>query len=194
MIVDARTYTLKPGATPAYLKGVEEVAWPIQKKHGFDLKGYFTVETDAGPRYTRAGRFQLNEERQIVNSQGHPVLSANGGPILIPEDSIEITIAPDGTVSAGTEAVDRIGIVTFDNHQELRREGTSFFTTDEAPQEAEDARIVQGMLEESNVNAVIEITKLIEIHRTYAANQQLLQDEHERARRAISRLVAPPNT
>ena len=44
MIVDARTYTLRPGATPAYLKNVEEVAYPIQKKHGFDLKGYFTVE------------------------------------------------------------------------------------------------------------------------------------------------------
>ncbi|MBO6784022.1 MAG: NIPSNAP family protein [Alphaproteobacteria bacterium] len=45
MIVDARTYTVKPGQLPAYLKSVEEEGYPLQQKHGFDLAGYFTVET-----------------------------------------------------------------------------------------------------------------------------------------------------
>lgn len=45
MIVDARTYTILPGKMSAYLKTAEEIGLPIQKKHGFNLRGYFTVET-----------------------------------------------------------------------------------------------------------------------------------------------------
>ena len=60
------------------------------------------------------------------------------------------------------------------------------------PQPVIDARVLQGSLEESNVNSVIELTKMISIHRTYAANQRLLQEEHQRVRRAITTLTAPP--
>ena len=47
MIVDARTYSIKPGRVPTFLKNVDEVGSQLQKKHGFELAGYFTVETGA---------------------------------------------------------------------------------------------------------------------------------------------------
>ena len=60
-----------------------------------------------------------------------------------------------------------------------------------APQPAEGARVLQGMLEESNVNAVQELTNMIEVHRAYASNQKVLQDEHDRLRRAIGQIIGP---
>jgi flagellar basal-body rod protein FlgF len=154
--------------------------------------GYFTVQTDRGPRYTRAGRFQLSTDRQLTNSQGHALLTATGQPIVVPPGSNEITVAADGTISAGTESIGRIGVTNFANQQAMKREESNLYSSDAPPQPVAGARVLQGSLEESNINSVIELTKMIGIHRTYAANQKLLQEEHERARRAITTLTAQP--
>ena len=151
--------------------------------------GFFLVETEGGQRFTRSGRFQLNADGQIVNQLGHPVLSATGQPIIIPPDATDIAIAPDGVVSADTTAVGRIGVVNFDNPRAMRREANNIYATEEAPAPVEGARVLQGMLEESNVNAIQEMTNMIEVHRAYASNQRALQDEHERMRRAIRTIV-----
>lgn len=151
--------------------------------------GFFLVETEGGQRFTRSGRFQLNADGQIVNQLGHPVLSATGQPIIIPPDATDIAIAPDGVVSADTTAVGRIGVVNFDNPRAMRREANNIYATEEAPAPVEGARVLQGMLEESNVNAIQEMTNMIEVHRAYASNQRALQDEHERMRRAIRQIV-----
>ena len=153
--------------------------------------GYFAVETDRGPRYTRSGRFQLNADRLIATQQGHPVLSTGGQPISIPPDATEISIASDGTVSADAEVIDTIGVLTFQNPQKMQREPGNLFTAEEQPAPAEATKILQGMLEEANVNAVVEMTRMIEIHRTYSSNQRLLQDEHDRLKQAITRLTRP---
>ena len=154
--------------------------------------GYFTVQTDRGPRYTRAGRFQLSTDRQLTNSQGHALLTATGQPIVVPPGSNEITVAGDGTISAGTESIGRVGVTNFANQQAMKREESNLYSSDAPPQPVPDARVIQGSLEESNINSVIELTKMISIHRTYAANQQLLQEEHQRVRRAITTLTASP--
>ena len=154
-------------------------------------EGYFAVETERGPRYTRSGRFQLNADRLVTTQQGHPVLSAGGQPIAIPPDATEISIATDGTVSADSQVIDTIGVVTFGEPQKMQREFGNLFTADEQPAPTEETKILQGMLEEANVNAVVEMTRMIEIHRTYSSNQRLLQDEHDRQKQAISRLTRP---
>lgn len=156
--------------------------------------GYFMVQTDRGPRYTRAGRFELGIDRQLVNSQGHALLTAAGQPIIMPPGGDTITVATDGTVSSGTEAVGQIGVVNFDNEQLLKREANSLYSADAPAQPAAKPRVIQGSLEQSNVNAVIELTKMIGIHRTYTANQRLLQNEHQRIRRMITTLAGAPRT
>ena len=156
-------------------------------------EAYFTVQTENGPRYTRAGRFQLDANRQIANQQGLPVLGDGGQGITVPPDSGKVTVSSDGTVSAGDAVLGKIGLVKFENPLEMKREGNNLFKAEEPPQPADDARIVQGSLEESNVNAVLEMTRMIQVHRTYTSNQRLLTDEHERMRRAISRITAAPS-
>ena len=153
--------------------------------------GYFIVQADNGQRYTRSGRFQLDADGQITNQLGQPVLSGAGQPVIIPPGTTNISIAPDGTVSAGTEVVGTIGIVTFDDPRAMKREANNLYATDAAPGQAENARVLQGMLEESNVNAIQELTTMIEIHRAYEKNQRVLQDEHDRMRRAIGQIAAP---
>lgn len=160
----------------------------------FDLAvsgdGYFIVGTDAGDRYTRSGRFQLDADGQITNHLGQPVLSAGGQPIVIPPGTRDVSITPDGTVSADTEVVGTVGVVRFENQREMKREANNLYASEEAPQPADKSRVLQGMLEESNVNAVQEMTTMIGVHRAYASNQNMLQEEHDRMRRAIRVIVS----
>lgn len=160
-----------------------------QTGNPFDLAlsgdGYFIVGTDSGQRYTRSGRFQLDADGQLVNHGGQPVLSEAGQPIVIPPGTRDVTIAPDGTVSADTEVVGSVGVVRFDDQRAMKREGNNLYTTDAVGTPDDRTRVLQGMLEESNVNAVEEITRMIEVHRAYASNQRVLQDEHDRIRRAV---------
>jgi flagellar basal-body rod protein FlgF len=153
--------------------------------------GYFMIDTENGERYTRSGRFQLDADGQITNQLGQRVLSAAGQPISVPPGTSNISIAPDGTVSAGTEVIGTIGIVRFDNPRAMKREANNLYAADGAPRPAEDTRVMQGMLEESNVNPIQEMTNMIEIQRAYTANQRVLQDEHERIRRAIGQIIGP---
>lgn len=153
-------------------------------------EGYFIVgEGDGGQRYTRSGRFQLDNNGQIVNQQGQPVLSAAGQPITIPEGTRDITITPDGSVSADTAVVGAIGIVRFDDPRAMKREADNLYSAEETPTPDENSRVMQGMLEESNVNPVLEMTHMINVHRAYEANQRVLQDEHDRIRRAVRVIV-----
>lgn len=159
----------------------------------FDLAvsgdGYFIVGTETGERYTRSGRFQLDADGQMTNQLGQPVLSAAGQPIIVPPGTRNVSITPDGTVSADTEVVGTVGVVRFENPRDLKREANNLYAAEETPQPDENSRVLQGMLEESNVSAVQEMTTMIDIHRSYAANQRLLQDEHERIRRAVRVIV-----
>ena len=156
--------------------------------------GFFTVETENGARYTRSGRFQLDREGQIVNQLGHPLLTAGGQPILVPSGSGPITIASDGTLSAGTQVLGTVGVVTFEKPKEMQREANNLFNAEEQPQAATNSHIMQAMLEESNVSGITEMTKMIEIHRRYTSNQRLMQQEHDRIRRSISKLTGTQNS
>jgi len=159
----------------------------------FDLAingdGYFIIGTQDGQRYTRSGRFQLDATGQLVNQMGQPVLGNSGQPVIIPPGTRNVSIAPDGTVSADTSVVGTVGVVRFDNPRNLKREANNLYATDDTPAPDGRSRILQGMLEESNVNAVQEMTNMIEVHRAYEANQRVLQDEHERIQRAV-RVIA----
>ena len=143
--------------------------------------GYFVVRTDQGDRYTRNGHFTLNDAGELATSDGHPVLDVSGQPINIPEDAVNVTIAKDGTISAGaSEAfetsteIGQVRMVTFADQQQLQLEGNTLYSTDETPLPATNAEIQQGMVEESNVQPVSEITRMIATHRAYDATQNML--------------------
>lgn len=152
-------------------------------------QGYFTVDTASGPRYSRAGNFRLNDQRQIVDGGGLPVLANNGQPMTVPAGTSDIKVSGDGTVSTELGPVGKLNIVTFKNEQLMTEVGSGLYVTDEQPEPAPaDTKVAQGLLEGSNVKPVVEMTQMIEIQRQYMSAQRMIDNEHERIRSMIQKL------
>ena len=152
-------------------------------------EGYFAVQT--GPfseSYTRNGNFRLDSGGQLVTQQGQPVLSDAGAPFFFaPEDS-QITIAGDGSVSTENGQLGKLRVVTFENDQDLQRQEGGLYTTEQLPTDQTDAEISQGALEGSNVEAILEMTRMMEVSRQYSSAQKLIDREDERIRKMIREL------
>lgn len=159
----------------------------------FDLAiegpGYFTIETADGVRYGRGGQFRLNELGELATVAGDPVLDDGGGALLIPPEAGAPAISADGTISTADGVIGRIDVVTFADEQALRKVGEGLYRTDQAPQPATEARIVQGMLESSNVRPIVEMTEMMSIVRAYQGTQRLLEMHHELQRQSIERML-----
>lgn len=157
--------------------------------------GFFAIETANGPRYARAGNFSLDMEGRIVTQNGNPVLSDGGQPITIPQGDGQIMIAADGTIStAESGIIGRIGVLRFADEQKMLEEGHGLYNANgEVPVQAENTKVLQFMLEGSNVQPVLEMNRMIEIVRNYQQTQRLLQTDHERQRNVISRLTQNVN-
>jgi flagellar basal-body rod protein FlgF len=142
-------------------------------------EGYLVVDTPFGERYTRNGRMGLDSQGQIVTSTGHVVLDEANVPIVVPEDTSMIQVSRDGTLSTGEQVLGRLRVVRFDDEQELSKEGESLYVTAQVPLPASDSAVVQGMVEESNVEPIIEITTMILALRAYEAAQRIIDSETE---------------
>lgn len=151
--------------------------------NGLDLairgEGYLVVDTAFGDRYTRNGRLTLDAQGQVVTSGGNLVLAEAGGPIVVPEGATEINVSRDGTVSTDEQVLGRLGVVRFDDEQALAKEGESLYATTQPPLPAPDAAVVQGMVEESNVEPIIEITTMILALRAYEGAQRIIESESQ---------------
>jgi flagellar basal-body rod protein FlgF len=151
--------------------------------------GFFVVQTQAGERYTRSGAFELNPQGQLVTSEGHVVLGDNGPIAFTPQES-GFNIAPDGTVTSSQGQRGRLRLVRFDNPQLLGNEGQNLFSSPAPPQPAGNAsRLESGALERSNVKPVTEMSRLIEVNRSYASVAQMVARMDELRRSAIARLA-----
>ena len=175
-----------------------------QTDNPFDLalegKGYLTVQVGGEERYTRNGAFLINREGILVTKDGHMLLGENG-PIKLKKNNFVVdqdgvvwqnsTFAGDETrlVSLeeneweNIERVDRLKIVGFKRERYLKKQGNSFWRdTPESGlatvlQQTARPKVRQGFLEGSNVNPVTEMVRMIEVNRTYEANQRLIQAE-----------------
>jgi flagellar basal-body rod protein FlgF len=151
--------------------------------------GWFGIQTPDGLRYTRAGNFTMNADGDLITSHGDKVAGSGGGSITIPSGTREIRIAEDGTVSTEQGSVGNLMVVGFANDQTMIREGNGLYNTSEQGVPVTQSRVKQGMLEGSNVQPVLEMTRMIEVSRAYQATQRMMQDEHERQRTMVQRLT-----
>jgi flagellar basal-body rod protein FlgF len=151
--------------------------------------GYFTVQTAEGVRYGRSGQFRLNDQGELATAAGAPVLDDGGATIALPIDGGPVAIAADGTVSSADGVAGRIEVVIFADEQRLRKVGDGLYSTDQAPAPAPQARLVQGALEGSNVEPIVEMTLMMATVRAYQGTQRLLDTHHELQRRAIERML-----
>jgi flagellar basal-body rod protein FlgF len=151
--------------------------------------GYFAIATEQGTRYSRSGQFRLSEFGELVTAAGDRVLDDGGGPLTFPPEAGPITVAADGTVSGAQGVVGRIGLAEFADEQQLRKVGGGLYRADQPPAPAERAHVVQGVLEGSNVQPILELTEMMATVRAYQGVQRLLDTHHELQRRAIERVL-----
>ena len=155
----------------------------------FDLAiegdGFFLVETPNGQRLTRAGAFGPNENGDLVTPDGYPVLDAGGAPLFVPQGVGRVGIGSDGTVSAGGQPIGQVGIVMPTDPNQMVRESGVLFDAQGGFEPAPDGRMLQGYLEESNVNPILQVSRMIEVQRAYEMGQGFLDKEHERIRGVI---------
>ncbi len=151
---------------------------------------FFAVETPNGVRYTRNGQFQLDAQGRLVTNEGFPILG-NGGQIQFADEETDITIGNDGTISTAEGPRGRLLLTQFDNNQQLVSEGSSFFRADIPGRELApgEVRTVQYAVEKSNVEPIVETTRLIELSRSYQSLAQMMQRGDELRRSAIERLA-----
>lgn len=150
--------------------------------------GFFAVETAAGVRYTRDGRFSTNQLGELVTTTGHRVLDEGGAPIVIPPQVADITASADGTLSAPDgRPLGVLGVRQLPAGF-LRREADGLFVSEVDPEPAQESKVAQGFLEGSNVNPVGELTDLIEAQRAYERGSAMLETEDERIGRMLEKL------
>lgn len=150
-----------------------------------DGEGYFVVQTPLGPRYTRAGGFTKDAQGQLVTAQGYPVTGLDGQPIQFEEADSNIVITQEGVVRAGAQERGVIGMVSFANPQTLQKASGLLFKSEEEPQPAIGARMLQGVLEKSNVAPVKEITQMIKTMRGVGGTAKFIESAYEMERKTI---------
>lgn len=153
-------------------------------------QGFFQIQTPNGPRFTRDGRFTTDPNGRLVTQAGHPVLDEGGAEILIDLERGQVSIGADGSMSQGDERVGKIGMFAFANAGVLEKAGDNLFrnTSNLQPQPVTEAKLRQGHLEGSNVKAVLEITRMVEVSRAYERTAKMIDSEFELSRRSVERL------
>lgn len=133
-------------------------------------EGYFVVQTGNGIRLTRNGNFTRDLDGYLVTADGENVMGTDG-PILINGEDVQV--AQDGSVQVNGVTVNRILLVNPNNPNSLVKEGHNRFRVNGGLLQSE-ATIEQGMLEQSNVNSIQEMVKMIEVTRAYESNQKVI--------------------
>jgi flagellar basal-body rod protein FlgF len=158
----------------------------------FDLaiegEGFFQIETPQGIRLSRAGAFIPTPEGDLVTPDGYRLLDAGAAPVFVPGDAKSISVSPDGTLSADGTPLTQIGLVTPEDPNDLIREDGVRYRTEGATIPVENGTMVQGFLEGSNVDAVGQVARMIEVQRAYEMGSTLLEREDKRLR-SIMQLI-----
>jgi flagellar basal-body rod protein FlgG len=166
-----------------------------------DGKGFLVVNTPRGERYTRNGSLQIGPTGTLVTSDGFEV-SGESGPITLQRTDRNISISAEGTISVreGASIQDtprgKLRLVGFDPTQasRLSKEGGGLFAAPQggAAQPEPNSKFVQHTIEKSNVRGVIEITRMIELSRSYTQMATILQQQSDMRTSAIGKLADVP--
>lgn len=153
-----------------------------------DGPAFLGVVTPDGVSYTRSGSFKMDATGQLQTQAGFPVSSAGGGPITIPANAKSISITEEGFISTENGVVAQLMVQEFENPQMLTPAGNGLYTSEDPGIPAVKSRLMQGLLEGSNVKPIIEMTKMIDSSRSYISVTKMVDQEHNRIRDMIKKL------
>lgn len=152
---------------------------------------WLAVGAPGGPVYTRDGRLTMDATGRLTDVSGRPVLDPGGGPLLLDPQQGPPTIGRDGTIHQGVNQVGAIGLFTFDPKAAIRRAGPNAVSPSLPARPVQDFTrigLTQGHLEGSNVNPILEMTKLITIQRAFESAANLTQQSESTLQDAIKTL------
>ncbi|TCP39107.1 flagellar hook-basal body complex protein [Rhodovulum marinum] len=177
----------------AHAREIDLSQAPLTQTNGtFDFaiegEGFFLVETPQGERLTRAGAFTPNAAGELSTPEGHRLLDAGGAAVFVPPDATSVSLAADGTLSADGQPLTQIGLYMPADRNAMTHVAGTLFDPGGAPEPLLEGTILQGFVEQSNVDAVAEITRMIEVQRAYELGQNFLTQEDERIRAAVRTL------
>lgn len=149
-------------------------------------KGFFTIETPAGTRYTRDGSFVLNSEKALVTTEGYPVIGTEG-PIVI--EGTTVAVNDSGEILVDGQLTNKFKMAAFENNRDLRKTGEGLYTFAEGlePKEKDfEGAVVQGRLENSNVDSVKEMVEMMTLYRSYESSQRMVRAYDESIGKAVN--------
>ncbi|GBD90567.1 flagellar basal-body rod protein FlgG [bacterium BMS3Abin04] len=143
-------------------------------------KGFFAVQTNRGIELTKNGKFKINNDGFLVTEDGNKVLGRNGEISFLDnlfKKGNQVTISSNVEVKVGKNVVNQLMIVKPDDQSNLiRTEGQKYYSLDEVynPANEKDFKVMQGYLEESNTNPIVEMQAMIQLEKDFEASQKMV--------------------
>ncbi len=154
-------------------------------------EGWFTVQTANGTRLTRAGRFTLQKDGGITDEAGNPLLDVNAQPMRLSPADTDLTVKADGTLRSQNGVIGQIAVVRPNDPNRITAEGGRLFRADVPTTPVARPKIIQGAVEDSNVQPIAEITRMISTERDFQFVTQMVEAEGQRRQSAIDKIAAP---
>jgi flagellar basal-body rod protein FlgF len=153
--------------------------------------GFFTVQTPTGPRLTRAGHFDLSPTGGIVDDAGNALLDSAGRPLRVAPADTQLTVNAAGTLQSENGEIGRIGVVKPADPMQMKAEGSRLFDASATTTTAATAptSVVQGAIEDSNIQPTMEITRMMTQLREFQFLSQFVQGENDRKSGAIDKIL-----
>ena len=152
--------------------------------------GYFSVQTPNGVRLTRAGRFTLQSDGAVTDAAGDALLDASGQGLRVSPADTQLSVAADGSLSSQNGPLGRIGVVQPADPNRLTEEGSRLLRADTPTAPVARPRLVQGAVEESNVQPVAELGRMLTTQRDFEFATQFVEAESQRHQDAIAKLAS----
>lgn len=179
-VSEGETYTsLQPG-------GISQTGNPLDL--AVDGEGWFAVRTDQGVGYTRDGRLRMTLEGALQTVSGAPMLDAGGAPLMVDPNGGTVRVGADGSVFQRGQVVARVGVYLMADGTQMTRQSGSVMLADRAPallQNFNRNKVLQGYVEGSNVDPVMEMTRLITLQRAFEQAANAVSQNEDLTTKAI---------
>lgn len=150
--------------------------------------GFIELSTPYGTKYSRNGSFSLNTKMELITADGYKVQGFKGDIVL---KSDKVTINEFGEIIEDGAVVDKLKVVNFSDKGDLRKVGGTLYDFSSSPQGEQigfEGKVLQGRLEQSNVNAITEMIRMITVQKDYENGQKLIRAFDETLTKAATDL------